>query len=452
MKKLQLNTSMTEGPLFINIVRYSIPIMLTGLLQLAFNAADLVVVGRFCGSISVAAVGATSSLVNLMVNLFIGISSGAGVTVAHALGSHNDESAHKTVHTAIPLALISGVILTIVGISFSESFLKLMGTPGNILPLSATYLKIYFSGITFNMLYNFSAAILRAAGDTKSPLLFLSIAGILNVILNIVFVTAFHMNVAGVALATTISQAVSAVLIIIALIKRQDACRLILTKLKIAKRELLKILRIGIPSGIQGSLFSISNVIIQSSVNSFGDVFMSGCAAASNIEGFVYIILNSFHHTALNFSGQNTGAKNYKRVRKTMFICLGCATTVGILFGGLVYTFGRQLLSIYITDSEQAITYGMVKLLFVCLPYFLCGLMEVATGTLRGMGISISTMVITILGVCGFRIAWVYTIFQIPQFHTGESLFVSYPISWIISFLIQFIVFLFVYRKRTKQA
>lgn len=451
MKKLRLNADMTEGPLLPNIIMYTIPIILTGVLQLTFNAADLIVVGRFCGSESVAAVGATSALVTLLVNLFIGLSGGAGVTLAHALGSHNEEQAKRTVHTAIPLALISGIVLTFVGFFFSESFLSLMGTPESTLKLSSVYLKIYFLGITFNMLYNYSASILRAAGDTKSPLLFLTVAGVINVVLNVIFVTLFHMDVAGVALATTLSQIVSAILITRALIKRDDCCHLDIKAFKITKPELLKILRIGIPSGVQGSLFSISNVLIQSSVNSFGVEFMSGSAAAANIEGFVYITQNAFYHSALNFSGQNTGAKNYKRVRKTFFICLMLVTLVGFSLGALVCLFAKPLLSIYITDSTAAIEAGVVKLMFVCLPYFLCGLMEVSTGALRGMGVSLSTMVISLLGACGFRILWIYTIFQTPQFHTGAGLFVSYPISWLLTFATQFILFLFVYYKRTKK-
>ena len=451
MKKLRLNADMTEGPLLPNIIMYTIPIILTGVLQLTFNAADLIVVGRFCGSESVAAVGATSALVTLLVNLFIGLSGGAGVTLAHALGSHNEEQAKRTVHTAIPLALISGIVLTFVGFFFSESFLSLMGTPESTLKLSSVYLKIYFLGITFNMLYNYSASILRAAGDTKSPLLFLTVAGVINVVLNVIFVTLFHMDVAGVALATTLSQIVSALLITRALIKRDDCCHLDIKAFKITKPELLKILRIGIPSGVQGSLFSISNVLIQSSVNSFGVEFMSGSAAAANIEGFVYITQNAFYHSALNFSGQNTGAKNYKRVRKAFFICLMLVTLVGFSLGALVCLFAKPLLSIYITDSTAAIEAGVVKLMFVCLPYFLCGLMEVSTGALRGMGVSLSTMVISLLGACGFRILWIYTIFQTPQFHTGAGLFVSYPISWLLTFATQFILFLFVYYKRTKK-
>ncbi|MBQ8621483.1 MAG: MATE family efflux transporter [Oscillospiraceae bacterium] len=440
---------MLRGPLFPNIVVYTVPIILTSVLQLLFNAADLVVVGRFCGSVYVGAVGATGAITNLIVNLFIGLSVGAGVTVAHALGGREDEAVHRTVHTALPAALVSGVILTIVGVAFSETFLRLMDTPENVLPLSATYMKIYFSGITFNMVYNFCASILRAAGDTKSPLIFLSAAGVINVVLNVIFVTLLHMNVAGVALATTISQGVSAVLVVMVLMRRTDACKLTLSKMRFYKPQLLKMLRIGLPAGIQGSLFSISNVIIQSSVNSFGDILMSGNAAAGNIEGFVYVSLNAFHQTAVNFIGQNAGAGQFKRVYKTLWICLGCVTVVGLCAGLLAYSFGPQLLSIYITDSAEAISYGMVRLGFICIPYFLCGLMDVSTGALRGMGSSIAPMVISVLGVCGIRIGWIATIFQMPQFHTPQCLYFSYTVSWLATFLIQMIAFLLVYRRHS---
>lgn len=442
---------MLEGPLFWNIILYTIPIILTSLLQLLFNAADLVVVGRFCGSVSVAAVGATGSLTNLMVNFFIGLSVGAGVTVAHGLGSHEDTVVSNTVHTALPTALVSGVFLTFIGIAFSETFLRLMGTPDNVLPLSAIYMKIYFAGVTFTMVYNFCAAILRAAGDTKSPLIFLTLAGVVNVILNVVFVRAFHMNVAGVALATTISQGISAVLVVIALMRRTDACKLELKKMRFHKVQLAKILRIGLPAGIQSSLFAISNVMIQSSVNSFGDIFMSGNAAASNIEGFVYVSLNAFHQTAVNFIGQNAGAKQYKRVYKTLWICLGCVVAVGLTLGSLAYALGPTLLSIYITDSQEAIGYGMVRLAYICLPYFLCGLMDVSTGALRGLGASFAPMVISILGVCGLRIGWIYSIFQIPEFHAPECLYFSYTVSWTITFLCQMAAFIIVYRKHVKE-
>lgn len=448
----RLNKNMLSGPLFLNIVLYTIPIILTSILQLLFNAADLVIVGRFCGSVSVAAVGATGSITNLLVNFFIGLSVGAGVTVAHGLGSHEDTVVHNTVHTALPVALVSGVALTIIGISFSGTFLQMMGTPENVLPLSTVYMQIYFAGITFTMVYNFCAAILRAAGDTKSPLVFLSLAGVVNVVLNVVFVTAFHMNVAGVALATTISQGISAVLVVIALMRRTDACRLTLKKMRFHRIQLAKMLRIGLPAGIQSSLFSISNVLIQSSVNSFGDIFMSGNAAASNIEGFVYVSLNAFHQTAVNFIGQNAGAKQYKRVYRTLWICLGLVAVVGLSLGALAYSLGPTLLSFYITDSQEAIGYGMVRLAYICLPYFICGLMDVSTGALRGLGASFVPMVISILGVCGLRIGWIYTIFQLPAFHTPQCLYFSYIVSWTVTFLFQIVSFIIVYRKHIRQA
>ena len=443
------NANMLQGPLLSGIILYTVPIILTSILQLLFNAADLVVVGRFCGSISVAAVGATGAITNLIINLFIGLSVGTGVTVAHALGSREDVVVHRAVHTALPAALVSGIILTIVGVSLSETFLHLMGTPENVLVLSATYMKIYFGGITFNMVYNFCASILRAAGDTKSPLIFLTLAGVVNVVLNVIFVIVFHMNVAGVALATTISQGISAVLVVIALMRRTDACKLELNKMRFYKPQLMKIIRIGLPAGIQGSLFSISNVIIQSSVNSFGDILMSGNAAAGNIEGFVYVSINAFSQTAVNYIGQNAGAQQYKRVGKILGICLACVTAVGLVFGISAWYFGESLLSIYITDSPEAIAYGMIRLAYICLPYFLCGLMDVSTGALRGMGASIAPMVISVLGVCGIRIGWISTIFQMPQFHTPQCLYFSYTISWSITFLVQLAAFLRIYRKYT---
>ena len=442
---------MLSGPLFSNIVIYTIPIILTSLLQLLFNAADLVVVGQFCGSLSVAAVGATGAITNLIVNLFVGLSVGAGVSVAHGIGCKDDEAVHKAVHTALPVALISGVFLTFVGVLLSEYLLGLMGTPENILPLSALYMKIYFCGITFALVYNYCASILRAAGDTKSPLVFLTTAGVINVVLNLIFVRVFHMNVAGVALATTISQGVSAVLVVIALMKRTDACRLFFKRMRIYKPQLMKMITIGLPAGIQGSLFSISNVLIQSSINSFGDIFVSGNAAAGNIEGFVYVSLNAFHQTAVNFTGQNVGAGQYKRVSKIFAICLGCVTVVGLSIGGIAYALAPKLLGIYITDSAEAISFGVLRMAFICLPYFILGLMDVATGTLRGMGASFVPMVISVLGVCGLRILWIYTIFQVPQYHTPECLYTSYPVSWTVTFLCELVAFLVIYRKRIRQ-
>ena len=442
---------MLQGPLLSGIILYTIPIILTSILQLLFNAADLVVVGRFCGSVSVAAVGATNSLTNLLVNFFIGLSVGAGVGVAHGLGSRENTVVHRTIHTAIPTALLCGVFLTVVGVSFSPTFLTWMGTPERVLPLSAVYMKIYFSGVTFTMLYNFCAAILRAAGDTRSPLIYLSLAGVINVVLNLVFVIALNMNVAGVALATVISQGISAVLVTLALLRRKDSCRLELGKMRFYGAQLKKMLVIGLPAGIQSSLFSISNVLIQSSVNSFGDVFVSGNAASANLEGFVYASQNAFHQTALNYIGQNVGARQYDRIKKILWICLGCVCVTGILLGAAMYAMGPVLLSFYITDSQQAISYGLLRLAMICLPYFLCGMMDVSTGALRGLGASFVPMLISILGVCAFRVFWIFTIFQIPGFHTPQCLFLSYPISWAVTFACQLSAFLYLYRKQTRQ-
>ena len=329
----RFHRSMLDGPLLPSIIQYTVPIIITSVLQLLFNAADLVVVGQFCGSTSVGAVGATGSVTNLIITLFVGLSSGAGVTVAHAIGSGDQREVHRTVHTALPIALIGGVMLTIAGILLAEPILKAMGTPESILPLSVIYMRTYFCGMIFNMIYNFSASILRAAGDTRSPMVFLTIAGVVNVILNVIFVTVFHMDVMGVALATVISQGVSAVLVIHVLKNRTDGCQLVLSKLHIYLPQLKKIVRIGLPAGIQSSLFSISNTLIQSSINSFGDAMVAGSSAAVNIEGFVYASMNAFQQTSVNFTGQNVGAHQYARVKKILGTCIVSVSVVGLLMG-----------------------------------------------------------------------------------------------------------------------
>lgn len=442
----RVKSSMTEGPILKAMVFYTVPVILTSILQLLFNAADLIVVGRFCGSTSVAAVGATGSLTSLIVNLFIGLSVGAGVSVAHAYGANDDRTLHRTIHTSIAIAIVAGSVLTVVGVTFSETFLRLMDTPENILPLSAKYMKIYFCGIIFNMIYNYSASILRAVGDTKRPLIFLTIAGIINVILNVLFVTVFHMNVAGVALATTISQAVSTILVVLSLMHRTDTCRLFLKEIKLYKEQFLKVIKIGLPAGIQSSLFAISNVIVQSSVNSFGDHVISGNSAAANIEGFVYVILNAFMQTAVNFVGQNYGAGQYKRIKKSFLSCIIGVFVVGCAVGFLTYYFAPNLLSIYITDSDEAIAAGITRMTYVCLPYFLCGIMDVTTGAIRGLGSSFTTMIISIAGIVGVRITWLYTVF--PMYNTLESLFISYIVSWSFTAICQFIAFFIVYKKK----
>lgn len=448
---MKRNANMLKGPLWSSLITYTIPIMLTSILQLLFNAADLVIVGQFSGSINVAAVSATGAITNLIVNLFIGLSIGAGVTVAHAIGGNQSTEVHRTVHTALPTALIGGVILSVVGVLFSEVFLTMMKTPENVLPLSAKYMRIYFCGMTFTMVYNFCASILRAAGDTKSPLIFLMISGVLNVALNIFFVVVFHMTVDGVALATIISQAISAVLVVIALMRRADACKLSLKQMRFYRQPFLKIIRIGLPAGIQSSMFAISNVIVQSSINSFNsDALMSGNGAAANIEGFVYVLMNSFHQTAVNFIGQNMGAHQYKRIKMIFGLCLIYVTVAGVAAGFTVWNFGEELLGIYITDSKEAIRYGLIRFNYIALPYFVCGLMDVSTGSLRGLGASFTPMLISILGVCGIRIVWIYTVFQIPQFHTPECLYISYLISWLGTFIFQTIAFIIIYRKRVR--
>lgn len=443
---------MLQGPLAGSILLYTIPIILTSLLQLLFNAADLVVVGRFCGSISVAAVGSTGAITNLVVNLFIGLSVGAGVAVAHGIGSREEEVVRRTVHTALPTAIVSGIFLTVFGVAYSELVLRLMGTPENVLPLSAVYMKVYFLGMTFNMVYNFSAAILRAAGDTRSPLIILSTAGILNVILNVIFVTVVNMNVAGVALATTISQACSAVAVVVVLMRREDDCRLRLRQMRFYAPQLLKMIRIGLPAGIQSSMFSISNVIIQSSINSFGDVMMSANAAVANIEGFEYATMNGFHQTAVNYVGQNAGAHQFKRVRRVLELCLAYCVGAAILMCGAAYIFAPSLLSLYITDSPEAIAMGVYRMAFTTLPYLTFGLMDVTTGAMRGIGASFISMILSVLCICGIRLAWVYTIFQIPRFHTPGYLYTAYIVSWVIGLAAQATAFILVYRRMQKDS
>jgi putative MATE family efflux protein len=320
-----------------------------------------------------------------------------------------------------------------------------MQTPDDTIRLSTIYMQIYFCGIIGSMLYNFGASILRAAGDTRSPLIHLTVAGVVNVLLNLLFVIVFKMDVAGVALATTISQCLSSVLIIRTLMKRTDACKFIPKKMKLYMKPLLKILRIGLPAGIQGSLFSISNVLIQSSINSFGSIAVSGNSAAGNIEGFVYTAMNSVTQSALNFTGQNHGANNFTRVKKTAFISLGFVFTVGTVLGVSSYIFSRPLLSIYIPDSEEAIRYGITRLLYIAVPYCFCGIMDVSTGLLRGLGSSVLPMIITVMGVCVFRIIWIYSVFAIPEYHTLEVLYISYIISWTMTFAVQIILFAIIY-------
>ncbi len=447
MKK---NVNMLQGPLLRGVISYSIPIVLTGWLQLLFNAADLMVVGQCRSGLSVGAVGATASLTNLIINLFLGLSVGVGVATAHGLGSNDDQAVHRTVHTAIPTAMICGLILTAVGVPFCGTFLEWMGTDPDFLPLSTLYMRIYFAGMTFNMVYNFAASILRAAGDTRSPLIFLAISGVVNVLLNLFFVIPCEMDVEGVALATTISQALSAVLVIIALMRRTDACRFSFKRMRIYKPQLGKILRIGLPAGLQSSMFAISNVLIQSSVNSFGKVFVTGNSAAISIEGFVYVSFNAFMQATVNYTGQNVGAGQFRRVKKIFWTCLGCVVVVGGVMGSVAYLLGPTLLKFYIPDTPEAIRDGIFRLGMICLPYFICGMMEVGTGVLRGMGKSLSPTIICVMCACVFRVIWILTVFR--TYHTPFCLYISYPISWVMAFVAQALVFFPAINKLIKKA
>ncbi len=441
------NFDVTEGPLLKKTILYAIPLILTSLLQLFFNAADLMVVGNV-DEIYVGAVGSTGAVTNLMVNLFIGLSGGISVIVAQKLGARDYEGTQKAVHTAIPLALISGAFLTVAGFFYTRPMLLWMGTPDEILSLSEVYMKIYFCGMIPNLLYNFGAAILRAAGDTKSPLYYLTIAGVINVILNLVFVRAFHMNVDGVALATIISQGISAVLVMNALIRRIDAIKFSFKEMKIDLESLKKIVKIGVPAGIQSSLYSIANIVIQSSVNSFGPISVTGNSAAVNIEGFAYVFLNAFYQSALTFTGQNIGAKKYKRINKVFGINVLCTIVAGLAIGILFNVFIEFFLSLYSVTEPEAIEFAKTRMLYICLLYFLCGILDVTTGVLRGIGSSFVPMLICIIGVCGLRLAWIFTVFA--HHHTPETLFVIYPISWLVTFIAEFIAYIIVRKRRQK--
>lgn len=450
MKLGQRPVEICSGPLIPNLIRFSIPVMLSSMLQLFFNAADVIVVGRYAGATALAAVGSTGSLINLTINLFMGLSVGASVAVAQHYGARDAESVSRCVHTAMLTSILSGLFLTVFGLLFAHRFLALMDTPTDVIDQATLYLRIYFTGMPFMMVYNFGSAIMRSTGDTQRPLVFLTIAGVVNVVLNLIFVICFRMGVAGVGWATVISQAVSAVLVVIGLMRSTDSSRLFLRKLHIYKDMLLQMVRIGLPAGIQGAMFSISNVLIQSSVNSFGSTVMSANAAAGNIEGFVYNGMNAFYHAALTFAGQNVGAKKIERLPKIYSRCALLVTAIGLTLGLTSCIFAESLLSIYIPDLPQAIAYGKTRLWLISAPYFICGLMDVGVGMLRGMGKSVFPMLVSIMGVCVLRVGWIYTIFA--QYHTLQLLYVSYPVSWLLTGSTHFICYLFVYRKMRIQA
>ena len=435
---------MCNGPLLGKIIIYAVPLMLSGILQLLFNAADIIVVGRFAGNHALAAVGSTSALINLLVNLFIGLSVGTNVLVARYYGGGQGKDISETVHTSMITAAVGGILLIIAGFFLSRPLLTLMGTPEEVIQHSVLYMQIYFAGMPVMLIYNYGSSVLRAVGDTKRPLFYLVIGGIINVILNLIFVIRFQMGVAGVATATVISQAISAALIVRCLMKTDSSYRLELSKLHFTKEKFYKIMQIGIPAGLQGSIFSISNVLIQSSVNSFGSIAMAGNTAGANLEGFVYMSMNSLHQTALSFTGQNVGAKQYKRVYKILFICLGIVTAVGLVLGNGMYLFGKQLLTIYSPDPE-VISYGLMRMSIICTTYFLCGLMDTMVGVMRGMGYSVLPMIVSLTGACGLRVVWIFTVFAANRSLT--VLYLSYPVTWAVTFLAHVLCFLIVRKK-----
>ena len=446
---------MTTCPIFSNIIRFTIPLILTGTLQLLYNAADIIVVGHYGSETSLAAVSSTGALINLIVNVFMGLSIGSSVLVSQCFGAGKMKDVSEAVHTSIAIAALSGIVVGIFGFFASREMLVLMDSPDDVIELSALYVRIFFIGTPFNMLYNFGAAILRAVGDTKRPLYFLMLAGAVNVMLNLVFVIVFALDVAGVALATIISQAVSAVLVMICLMHTDGPVRYHIKKTRIYWDKLKKIIGVGLPAGIQGSVFSVSNVIIQSSVNAFGSAVMGGNGAAANIEGFIYTAMNSIYQAAITFTGQNFGAKQYKRIRTVAFECIGIVFCVGFGLGTLAKIFSTQLLSIY-TDNPAEIAFGVVRMNVICLTYFTCGLMDVMVGLLRGIGRSLIPTIDSILCVCGFRIVWIFTYFaQYKASGAGTddcltALYVSYPISWTMAFLVHLLCFIafFWYAKR----
>ncbi len=439
---------MTEGPFFKKMLVFAIPIILTGLLQCFYNAADLVVVGQFRGDLAVAAVGSTGSLTNLIVGLFMGLSVGSGVCVAHHIGAKEPEEVKKVVHTSVVLSLICGIVIAVVGFFLSESLLQMMDTPPNVLPLATLYMQIIFLGVPASMLYNYVAAMMRSAGDSKHPLIFLAISGVVNVLLNVLLITVFDMSVDGVAIATIASQYLSAIMAIVYLVRKDGVLHLSFGDLRIHGAKVGKILHIGIPSGIQSSLFSISNVLIQSSINSFGDAVVAGSAATASLEGFMYITMNSMYHVALTFIGQSVGARKFKNIKPLTIYSSILVTAIGFISGAILIAFRYPLISLYV--STEASTAAALQRLWIIAPtYFLCGLMEVFCAALRALDRSVTAMVISLAGACGLRILWIQTIFRI--FTSPQTIYISYPVSWILTMALHLLFTIAVSKKMIRK-
>ena len=443
-KTSKYEIDMCNGSILDKLVSFSIPLMLSGILQLLFNAVDIIVVGQFTGNEALAAVGSTTALNNVFVNLFIGISLGASVLAARFYATGQEKEMSETVHTSITLALISGIAMGIIGVIAAKGALELMDTPDNVLNLSTLYMRIYFMGMPFFMLYNYGAAILRAVGDTKRPLLFLIISGATNVVLNLLLVIQFHLGVAGVAIATVISQCISCILVLRCLYLSDGSYQLRFNKLGMKTRYVKQIFQIGIPAGIQSTIINFSNVLLQSSVNSFGSVAMAGYTAANNILGFLYVSVNSITQACMSFTSQNYGVRKFKRMDKVLLECLGLTVIVALVLGGGSYLFGAELMHIY-TKSTNVIECGIDIMLYTTVTYFLCGIMDLLPGALRGMGHSTVPMILSVIGTVGTRIVWIYVIF--PCHRSLDFLFISYPVSWLLTIVMQVICFYFVRKK-----
>lgn len=440
----------TSGSIGKKMIVFALPLMFSSILQLLFNAADIIVVGKFAGDECVAAVGSTTSLINLIVNLFIGLSVGANVMVANFFGAKKSEDLSETIHTSVAVSIISGIILSFVGFFFAPEILKLMNTPDDVIDLASVYVKTYFLGMPFMMLYNFSAAILRAVGDTKRPLYFLSAAGVINVVLNMIFVIYFKWNVFGVAFATIISQVVSALLVLRCLIKDDGLLKFEFRKLRIHNDKLIRMMQIGIPSGIQGMMFSISNVIIQSSINTFDTAIVAGSAASTSVEGFAFTSINSFHQSAVSFAGQNKGAGKFDRLNKILFTAWGYAFVTAAIFAAIFVLFDNQLIGLYVS-GEDVIKAGVERINIIAWSYLICGFMDVTVGVIRGLGYSVMPTLVSLIGVCGIRILWVTTVFSMERFHFVETIYYSYPISWTITFLAHLLCYLVIRKQINKR-
>lgn len=444
VKNNKYEIDMCNGSIMNKLISFSLPLMLSGILQLMFNAVDIIIVGRFSGSRALAAVGSTAALINIFTNLFIGISLGANVLAARHYASGRTKEMSETVHTAISLALISGIIMAFAGVAFAKAALEVMGTPSDVIAQSTLYMRIYFLGMPFFMLYNYGAAILRAVGDTRRPLFFLIISGLANVVLNMILVIAFKLGVAGVAIGTVASQLLSCILVLRCLYLSEGNYQLRFSKLTIKTAYLKPIFQVGIPAGIQSTVINFSNALLQSSVNSFGSTAMAGYTAANNVLGFLYVSVNSITQTCMSFTSQNYSVRKFKRMDQVVLDCMILSVAVSFVLGGGSYLFGTQILQIYTQDAD-VIACGLEIISITTIPYFLCGIMDLFPGALRGMGCSVVPMILSVIGTVGTRILWIYVFF--PQHRSLFFLFISYPGSWIITIVMQVVGFYFVRRQ-----